>query len=396
MERAACGLYAILKSIPERFFDRDPHRIAQEYGIPDSSILAFILAEPNGIAGAIMRGDFFYTESGLKCLEINVAGNLGGMEASFWADAYITNPLIRELTASLGLSLEAMKPASRMLEHMVSQAVEKFSPSDGMVNLGILTSEKITPAGLRFATQFANTELTRVLEESGHGLCGRVVVAPPSALREVSGRLTFDGVPVCSVLQLHETVAKPILFRHFKAGRIQVYNTPAAELLSNKITLAILSEHQDSDLLSRDERELLVRHLPWTRRVRPGSTTYQGERVDLPSLLRARRTEMILKPGDGSGGAGVVFGRSSTGEEWGAHIETALAAGRWIAQELLQSRPFLYQVGETGCGVHDVVWGLFGFGTKCGGVFLRMAPKELGGVVNSSHGATESTVLLAG
>jgi hypothetical protein len=63
-------------------------------------------------------------------------------------------------------------------------------------------------------------------------------------------------------------------------------------------------------------------------------------------------------------------------------------------QEHVESRPYLYQLGEQGSAVHDVIWGLFCFGNLYGGAFLRMLPKGSGdGVINSARGATEGILL---
>jgi hypothetical protein len=88
----------------------------------------------------------------------------------------------------------------------------------------------------------------------------------------------------------------------------------------------------------------------------------------------------------------VVIGRLSSTNDWDAALAGALAAGDWIAQEHVESRPFLFQSGEQGCCPHDVVWGPFVFGAGYAGVILKVQPKPLGGVVNLWRGATEGVV----
>ena len=60
----------------------------------------------------------------------------------------------------------------------------------------------------------------------------------------------------------------------------------------------------------------------------------------------------------------------------------------------MPSCPYLYQVGEQGCAPHHAVWGLFVFGSRYNGGFVRMLPEKGNqGVINSHQGAEESIIL---
>ncbi len=54
--------------------------------------------------------------------------------------------------------------------------------------------------------------------------------------------------------------------------------------------------------------------------------------------------------------------------------------------------PYLFQCGEQGCDVHDVIWGPFYLGQSYGGAILRMQPRKLAGPVNLSRVATEGII----
>jgi hypothetical protein len=62
-------------------------------------------------------------------------------------------------------------------------------------------------------------------------------------------------------------------------------------------------------------------------------------------------------------------------------------------QEIAESLPYLYQSGDYGCSIHDMVWGPFVFGERYGGVVLRMQPAAAGGPVNLNLSASEGIVL---
>ena len=101
----------------------------------------------------------------------------------------------------------------------------------------------------------------------------------------------------------------------------------------------------------------------------------------------------MLKKGSGYGGSGVVLGRFASLERCREALAAALLEGNWVMHETLESLPYLYQSGAYGCSIHDVIWGLFVFGERYGGVVLRMQPVAAGGPVNLTLQATEGIVL---
>jgi len=113
----------------------------------------------------------------------------------------------------------------------------------------------------------------------------------------------------------------------------------------------------------------------------------------LAELLAAEPARFVLKKGAGYGGAGVVLGTFASPERWRDALATALREGDWVVQETLESLPYLYQSGDYGCSIHDVIWGPFVFGQRYGGVVLRMQPAAAGGPVNLTLHATEGIVL---
>ena len=89
---------------------------------------------------------------------------------------------------------------------------------------------------------------------------------------------------------------------------------------------------------SSEERAFFRRHLPWTRLLRPGSTTLaDGSKGDLGEYVVQARDDLVLKPNRGYGGTGVAVGPATDAAEWKALVATALAPGgeRWVAQRLV-------------------------------------------------------------
>jgi hypothetical protein len=164
-------------------------------------------------------------------------------------------------------------------------------------------------------------------------------------------------------------------------------------VLSNKLNLALLSELADSELWSDDERAVIRAHVPWTRRLAEDFVDFRGERVYLPDLLASARDQLVLKRGLSLQGAHVHSGAFTAGPVWDGLVGEALAEGGWLVQERLEPVPYVFQMPEGGAGPHDVVWGLFVFGPRFGGGFLRVLPSGRAGVVNCALGAKFASYL---
>jgi hypothetical protein len=89
---------------------------------------------------------------------------------------------------------------------------------------------------------------------------------------------------------------------------------------------------------SSEERAFFRRHLPWTRLLRPGTTTLpDGSKGDLIDYVRRARENLVLKPNRSYGGTGVTVGPATEAAEWEAVVSAALTPGgeRWVAQRLV-------------------------------------------------------------
>ena len=89
---------------------------------------------------------------------------------------------------------------------------------------------------------------------------------------------------------------------------------------------------------SSEDRAFFRRHLPWTRVLRPVTTTLpDGSRGDLSEYVLHAREELVLKPNRGYGGTGVTVGPATDAADWEALVAAALAPGgeRWVAQRLV-------------------------------------------------------------
>jgi len=104
------------------------------------------------------------------------------------------------------------------------------------------------------------------------------------------------------------------------------------KMLHKKASLAVLSDEQNAHLFDNDERAAIDAHVPWTRTVVERKTQFAGRDVDLVPFMREHREQLVLKPNDDYGGAGITLGWTVDDAAWGEAIARALAAPH-IVQE---------------------------------------------------------------
>jgi hypothetical protein len=114
-------------------------------------------------------------------------------------------------------------------------------------------------------------------------------------------------------------------------------NSFRSKLAHKKAGFAILSDPAFAQMFTPTEIEIFRRHIPWTRRVRRGQTTFHNSEQDLIALMRRERNRLVLKPNDDYGGHGVFLGWESTADEWEHAIQIALERP-YVVQERVSLR----------------------------------------------------------
>jgi hypothetical protein len=395
IRRGALSVPRLIKSIPARIFGNDAASIARFYGIADQGLIRSILAQPDGLSMALSRGDYVDTPSGFKCLEVNLSACLGGWQIRFFASRLLERPWLQELLR--GVPAAFVDPLAALFTHLVDNALRSPLASEGEVNIAFLLPADLMAHSHPSFRAFLADEYASFLTERHPSLGGNLLFSTYDRLRREDGRVFLGDARLHAAIDFHDPFfdshIDPVLYEGFKAGELHLYNSPAACLLSDKRNIALLSEHEGSDLFSEQERADIRAYIPWSRLARPGWTDFQGERVELPSFVVAARERLVLKQGRSGRGHAVHVGRSTPPEEWEKLVARVFAAGDWIVQEMQDSLPYWYQAGESGTGPHDAVWGLFAYGDLYGGGYMRVLPPGNTGIVNTAHGAAEGLIL---
>lgn len=407
MAAIALGMDRLVKDAVERFLENDPEEVVAFYhtrgtmdGRPSlgynlsEELIALLLEEPNGIRSAPSRGDYIETREGLNLIEYNV-GFLGGLHAGVVGELSLESEPTARFLRERGRRARAQGVIRTLFRHVVEDTVRLGVWDGGDFNLAMAVRPHDPGWVARHSAEAYTRELRRVLDESGPAPGGRVLLCALDEIVQERGGLTLQGHPVHAVIEQHNGAGdvRPV-FRAFKMGLVNLFSGPIGRLLSDKRNLVLLSEHADSDEWTAAERNLIERHLPWTRRVLPARTTWRGRGIRLPDDLAEHRESLVLKKASSVGGDFVVVGRFHTDDEWGQAISRALWEEDWVVQEYLETLPYWFQSGEAGAAPYELVWGLFAFGDHFGGAFLRMdAAGRHGGVVNTRRGSEVGAVL---
>lgn len=387
LERVTMGLSRLFRAIPERIFGGDPERVAKHYGL-DPLYTEMLLEPPNGLESAIGRADLAWSDRGFQCLEFNFGARIGGGESRFRAERYERVPELREFFEREGLPWTAQKNTTReIFAHFLAEALRIGLGREGYLNFTLLLHADLD-YGL--ADRFRR-EYDAALKDLDLAIGGRLYLSLAEDLYERDGALYCGDRRIHGLLEMTPKGTHPAAYPLASAGELVLFNGPISTLLAGKNNLALLSENQESECFSPEERDLLRNHLPWTRLVDRREVRYDGEDWDLPTLLYERRGDLVLKACHSLGGKDVAVGRACTDEVWWAAIEKALSGDLWIVQEFVQSRGYL-ALSPEGVEPHDLIWGPFALGNRFGGSFMRLQPSRVGGPVNVSRAGSAASL----
>lgn len=131
----------------------------------------------------------------------------------------------------------------------------------------------------------------------------------------------------------------------------------------HKSCFEVLTDPRFAPHFTMDERNVIRRHVLWTRVLRDTRTADpMGELVELLEFTRANREILVIKPNRAYGGEDVFIGPSTTQRDWDACIERAMQEqGQWVVQRLARipvyEFPVLTETGDVSVSPFYVVCG---------------------------------------
>jgi hypothetical protein len=190
-----------------------------------------------------------------------------------------------------------------------------------------------------------------------HGLS--VLHADVSELRLCGDEVMYGDARVdlvyrdASVLDLIDIAAEGVDVAPMRAllRQNRVVSSITAEL-DQKSCFEVFSDPELAEqFLTVEERQVMRRHVLWTRIVSDRRTTSPtGERIELLEYLRKERESLVLKPNRSYGGDRVLVGPSAAQADWESAINQALVDDdRWVVQQLARSSRFTCWTTATNC-----------------------------------------------
>jgi hypothetical protein len=211
-----------------------------------------------------------------------------------------------------------------------------------------------------------------------HGIHAQICT--PDELEFHNGQMFASGQPVdfiykrVLITEMLQTYGlnHPIV-EALEANAICVMNPFTCKLLHKKASFAVVTDERNTHLLTPEERQTILAHVPWTRVVEERTTLDMvGNPIDLLPWSSANRDHLVLKPNDEYGGKGVIIGWEVPQDAWDAALQDSLdhpsivqeratiayedfptmdvEGNLVLAQRLVDCDPFLFR-GEsvTGC-----------------------------------------------
>ena len=187
------------------------------------------------------------------------------------------------------------------------------------------------------------------------------------------------------------------LIQACRDGAVCLVNNFQTKPLFKKMIFGLLSDPEIMDAagLDRELQTMLARHIPWTRRVQPGSTTYDGREIDLVPFILAEQERLLLKPNDDYGGKGITIGWETSADDWRRAVDAACASP-FVVQERVhiayEDYPSVHD-GQLRIGGRLVDTDPYLFGTTVDGCLTRLSTVTLLNVT-AGGGSTVPTLLI--
>jgi uncharacterized circularly permuted ATP-grasp superfamily protein len=182
------------------------------------------------------------------------------------------------------------------------------------------------------------------------------------------------------------------LARAYADGRVCIANSFRTKIAHKKAGFAILSDPRYARLFTLEEIAVFQRHIPWTRRVERGMTTFEGCEHDMLALIRAERERLVLKPNDDYGGHGIFIGWETSAESWEGAMSLALERP-YVVQERVPIKRVQIPTFTDRVRMEEMFidFNPFLFGNEPEGALVRLSSSSL---LNVTSGGGQTALLV--
>ncbi|WP_158717852.1 hypothetical protein [Streptomyces sp. NRRL F-2664] len=362
--------------------------LLEALGMPRSQFPLLDPAEPLGERLLTsMRADVMVERGVPKVVELNIDGAIGGaIEADLIAGQF-QEVYAGAAPAGAGAPAGLLRPAPSAVDAFFTELVSFLGLAEGdCLVVPVFREDGLDHLAdlddfISFLAPMADRGTAHGITVVGYPLAG-LTLDDRQRLR--AGEHVAQGV-----FRLFLPVEQPgpgldALGAALRAGTARMYTPEATSPVSDKRVLAWLWE--DLGLLDPADREFVRRHVPHT--VIAGAQALDGD-----------RRALVLKPGDGYGGAGVTLGRSVEQEVWRERVLAAAGTGDHVVQEVVEADLVAFEFAHGGTGEFrsaavPCVLGPMMYGRKLSGIYVRHASPRPGDLINTHQGAASNSVLI--
>ena len=291
-----------------------------------------------GFASTASRLDAFLLPDSLKFAEYNGESPAGAAYSETLAEIFRDLPMMAEFSKRYDVHTYPL--SAKLLDALVMSYLD-WGGTSKRPQIAIVDWREV-PTWSEF----------EILKERFEKMGVPVVLADPRDLIFDGKTLSAHGAKIDLVYRrvlINDIVARPkeceSLVKAYAANAVCVANTFRCKIPHVKAFFAVLTDERNGALFSHNERELIRRHIPWTRVVADTGTAHYGEHIELLDFIRKNRSNLVLKPSDEYGGSGVTLGWGTSENDWDQAIGRAISAvrpgetsGCWIVQERIPIR----------------------------------------------------------
>jgi hypothetical protein len=295
-----------------------------------------------GFASTASRLDAFLLPNSLKFAEYNGESPAGAGYSETLAEIFCTLPVMTAF--SRRYDVHSYPLIAKLLDALATSYVD-WGGTSKRPQIAIVDWREV-PTWSEF----------EILKERFEKMGVPVVLADPRDLVFDGKTLAAHGTKIDLVYRrvlINDIVARPndceALVKAYSANAVCVANTFRCKIPHVKAFFAVLTDERNGGLFSHHEREVIQRHIPWTRVVEDVGTAHYGEHIELLSFIREKRENLVLKPSDEYGGSGVTLGWETNEGDWDEAVGRAISATKpgqkssaWIVQERIPVRRELF------------------------------------------------------
>ena len=335
------------------------------------------------------RWDSFWGKEGLKFVELNAECPAGVAYTDVMSRIYLDLPVMKRFKERY--RVESFHVREILLHAMLVTYLNWHGHKSArpVPNIAIVDWKEVPT--------YAEFEIVREYFEF-HGV--PTIIADPRELDYSNGRLRAGEFEIDLVYRrvlVQEFIDKfdevQPLFRAYRDGSVCVVNSFRTKIIHKKALFAMLSDTKNAYYFTNDEREIINRHIPWTRVVKDGQTDIKGRTVDLLEYVSLNKDNLVLKPNDEYGGKGISFGWDISQEQWDAALNDARQEPFVVQEKVplpLEKFPFY----DRGLTYEDLLvdFDPFLFGVNMAGCLTRLSTSNLANVT-AGGGATVAFVI---